>query len=123
MLFRSKNPKLPCAVIHYLDAMELVERGASRARLVLQQKKIRRTSKNIILRIPGTEQPEEILTLTAHYDSVPQGPGAYDNMAGAAIIMELAHYFAENPETDTGMHLVRRGGAGSLRKPGVCESA
>ena len=22
-----KNPKLPCAVIHYLDAMELVERG------------------------------------------------------------------------------------------------
>ena len=91
-----KNPKLPCAVIHYLDAMELVERGASRARLVLQQKKIRRTSKNIILRIPGTEQPEEILTLTAHYDSVPQGPGAYDNMAGAAIIMELAHYFAEN---------------------------
>lgn len=34
-----KNPKLPCAVIHYLDAMELVERGASRARLVLQQKK------------------------------------------------------------------------------------
>jgi aminopeptidase YwaD len=91
-----KNPKLPCAVIHYLDAMELVERGASRARLVLQQKKIRRTSKNIILRIPGTEQPEKILTLTAHYDSVPQGPGAYDNMAGAAIIMELAHYFAEN---------------------------
>ena len=91
-----KNPKLPCAVIHYLDAMELVERGTSRARLVLQQKKIRRTSKNIILRIPGTEQPEEILTLTAHYDSVPQGPGAYDNMAGAAIIMELAHYFAEN---------------------------
>ena len=91
-----KNPKLPCAVIHYLDAMELVERGASRARLVLQQKKIRRTSKNIILRIPGTGQPEEILTLTAHYDSVPQGPGAYDNMAGAAIIMELAHYFAEN---------------------------
>lgn len=57
--------------------------------------KIRRTSKNIILRIPGTGQPEEILTLTAHYDSVPQGPGAYDNMAGAAIIMELAHYFAE----------------------------
>ena len=94
-----KNPKLPCAVIHYLDAMELVERGASRARLVLQQKKIRRTSKNIILRIPGTEQPEEILTLTAHYDSVPQGPGAYDNMAGAAIIMELAHYFAENRPT------------------------
>ena len=117
-----KNPKLPCAVIHYLDVMELVERGASRARLVLQQKKIRRTSKNIILRIPGTEQPEEILTLTAHYDSVPQGPGAYDggrsDHHGAGTLLRR-----KPPETDTGMHLVRRGGAGSLRKPGVCESA
>lgn len=91
-----KEPKLPCAVVHYLDAMELIEQGATRARLVLQQKKIRKTSENIVLRIPGTEKPEEILTLTAHYDSVPQGPGAYDNMAGAAIIMELAHYFAQN---------------------------
>ena len=60
------------------------------------RKKSGERRKNIILRIPGTEQPEEILTLTAHYDPVPQGPGAYDNMAGAAIIMELAHYFAEN---------------------------
>ena len=91
-----KEPKLPCAVVHYLDAMELIEQGATRARLVLQQKKIRKTSENIVLCIPGTEKPEEILTLTAHYDSVPQGPGAYDNMAGAAIIMELAHYFAQN---------------------------
>ena len=114
-----KNPKLPCAVIHYLDAMELVERGASRARLVLQQKKIRRTSKNIILRIPGTEQPEKILTLTAHYDSVPQGPGAYDNMAGAAIIMELAHYFAENRRSGS---VTRRRSSRSYRGRYACRN-
>ena len=36
---------------------------------------------------------DRILTLTAHYDSVPEGPGAYDNMSGAAIIMELCRYF------------------------------
>ena len=34
-----KNPKLPCAVIHYLDAMELGRTGASRARLVYSRKK------------------------------------------------------------------------------------
>ena len=44
-------------------------------------------------RIEGTDKAEEILTLTAHYDSVPEGPGAYDNMSGAAIIMELCRYF------------------------------
>ena len=82
--------------IHYQDAVEMVTKGASRARLTLLQKEVSRTSGNIVARIPGTDRAEEILTLTAHYDSVPQGPGAYDNMAGAAIIMEICRYFKEH---------------------------
>ena len=82
--------------IHYQDAVEMVTKGASRARLTLLQKEVSRTSGNIVARIPGTDRAEEILTLTAHYDSVPQGPGAYDNMAGAAIIMEICRYFNEH---------------------------
>lgn len=87
--------------LHYKDAVELVERGASRVSLKLQQKQVTRSSRNIIARIKGLDKEEEILTLSAHYDSVPQGPGAYDNMSGAAIIMELARYFAENPPRRT----------------------
>ena len=82
--------------IHYQDAVEMVTKGASRARLTLHQEEVSRTSGNIVARIPGTDRAEEILTLTAHYDSVPQGPGAYDNMAGAAIIMEICRYFKEH---------------------------
>ena len=82
--------------IHYLDALEIVTKEASRARLTLLQEEVSRTSGNIVARIPGTDRAEEILTLTAHYDSVPQGPGAYDNMAGAAIIMEICRYFREH---------------------------
>ncbi|SHO49229.1 M28 family metallopeptidase [Anaerocolumna xylanovorans] len=82
--------------LHYKDAVELVERGASRVKLTLRQKKVTRVSRNIAARIEGSDKAEEMLTLSAHYDSVPQGPGAYDNMAGAAIIMELARYFTEN---------------------------
>ena len=52
-----------------------------------------RTSRNVAARIEGTDKAGEILTLTAHYDSVPEGPGAYDNMSGGAIIMELCRYF------------------------------
>lgn len=80
-------------VIHHRDAMELVEAGACRARLTLLQKPEKAVSHNVIARIQGTEVPDEILTLTAHYDSVPQGPGAYDNMAACAIILELCRYF------------------------------
>lgn len=80
--------------VHYKDAVELVERGASRVRLILRQEKEKRISRNLILRIDGSQRADEILTVSAHYDSVPEGPGAYDNMAGAAIVMELCRYFS-----------------------------
>lgn len=91
------------AGIHCRDAQELVEKGAGRARLVVRQEEREKISRNVRVRIPGTDEKlkKEILTLTAHYDSVPEGPGAYDNMAGAAIIMELLRWFAEHPPLRT----------------------
>lgn len=80
--------------IHYIDAAELVESGAMKAKLVLQQQKKEKNSENLILRIEGSDRADEVLTVSAHYDSVPEGPGAYDNMAGAAIVMELCRYFS-----------------------------
>lgn len=92
----NENELIQGVGIHYKDAVELVTKGASRARLTLIQEEAEKKSANIAAKIQGKEHPEEILTLTAHYDSVPQGPGAYDNMAGAAIIMELCRYFKEH---------------------------
>lgn len=83
--------------VHYKDAVEMVSMGASRVKILVEQETVTRTSANVVARIEGTEKAEEILTLTAHYDSVPEGPGAYDNMAGCAIIMELCRYFKEHP--------------------------
>lgn len=80
--------------VHYKDAVELVERGASRVHLILRQEKEKRISRNLILRIDGSQRADEVLTVSAHYDSVPEGPGAYDNMAGAVIVMELCRYFS-----------------------------
>lgn len=82
--------------VHYLDAVEMVTEGAKRAHLTLLQEEVKRISRNVEARIQGTDRAEEILTLTAHYDSVPEGPGAYDNMAGAAIIMEVCRYLKEH---------------------------
>lgn len=96
-----KEPPVQGVNLHYKDAVELVENGASRVRLKLQQRQVTRVSRNIVARVEGLDKAEEILTLSAHYDSVPQGPGAYDNMSGAAIIMELAGYFAKNPPRRT----------------------
>lgn len=103
-LFTRKAPKMDetpiqGVVLHMTDAMELVENGAEKVRLVLKEKAGKAVSRNVAARIEGKAKPEEILTLTAHYDTVPQGPGAYDNMAACAIILELCRYFkAHRPE-------------------------
>ena len=94
--YRRKAGELPGASIHYLDAVEIVEKEASLCRLNIQQSEISRKSANVAVRILGTEFPEEIVTVTAHYDSVPEGPGAYDNMSGGAMVMEAFHHFAEH---------------------------
>lgn len=101
LLYTRAVPKMEATpiqgvVLHHKDAMEIVDGGATRARLTLKSELGKATSRNVIARIEGTEIPEEVLTLTAHFDTVPQGPGAYDNMAACAIIMELCRYFKEH---------------------------
>lgn len=47
--------------------------------------------KNIEIEILGTDRPEEIIIIGAHYDSVSGSPGADDNASGVAALLELAH--------------------------------
>ena len=51
---------------------------------------------NIMSRLPGSSDGPAVL-LTAHYDSVPAGPGAADDMAGVATILEVARLLRAEP--------------------------
>ena len=92
---------LPGLYIHYNDARELVERNASLVRVTIRQRQVIRESQNIFVRFPGNLMPEQIIAISAHYDSVPAGPGAYDNLAGVAILWELMRYFIAHPPKRT----------------------
>lgn len=46
--------------------------------------------RNLIVEKTGREQPEKIILLGAHYDTVPLTPGADDNASGVAGLLELA---------------------------------
>ncbi len=48
------------------------------------------TVQNIEVALPGTTAPQEIVVVGAHYDSVPDGPGANDNASGIAALLEIA---------------------------------
>ncbi len=92
---------VPIVHMRVKDAMELVAGGARRAKLVLKNTPLERTSRNVIATIPGTERSEEIISFGAHYDSVPYSTGVYDNGAGTVINLEVLRYFAENPPKRT----------------------
>ncbi|WP_341250948.1 M20/M25/M40 family metallo-hydrolase [Euzebya pacifica] len=53
------------------------------------------TSSNVIADWPGTN-PDNVVMVGAHLDSVPEGPGINDNGSGSAAILEIARELAAN---------------------------
>lgn len=45
---------------------------------------------NLIVELPGTRRPDEILVVGAHYDTVSTTPGADDNASAVAVLIEVA---------------------------------
>lgn len=65
---------------------------------------------NIIATIEGTENPDNYIAITAHYDHVGVGKaiendsiynGADDNASGVAALLVMTNYFKENPPKNT----------------------
>ena len=51
--------------------------------------------RNIIAERRGTDQPDRVIVVGAHYDTVVGSPGADDNASGVAVLLELARVHAE----------------------------
>ena len=54
-----------------------------------------RSYRNIIAERRGIEQPDRVLIVGAHYDTMDGTPGADDNASGVAVLLELARQQAE----------------------------
>jgi hypothetical protein len=52
---------------------------------------------NIVARLAGSADAEGAVLLAAHYDSVPAGPGASDDGAGVAAVLEIARILKALP--------------------------
>jgi len=64
-------------------------------------------TKNVVGLLRGSQRPDEIITITSHYDHFGVGEaidgdsiynGAYDNASGTGLLMELARTFGSLPE-------------------------
>jgi len=77
------------------DAMELVQKQAQRVRISVKQTEGTKTSRNVVAEVDGYEN-EEVIVLSAHYDSVPNSRGIYDNATGVVALYDMARYFKEH---------------------------
>ena len=89
----TKYGEVPGITIRVADALEIVQKKATKAKLLVKQDMKESTSMNVIAEIKG-EIDEEII-FCGHYDSVEYSKGAYDNGAGSVIIMEIMRHFQD----------------------------
>lgn len=100
--FFSKYGVIPGFIIPAADALWLVKQEETCVlRLLLEQEDRELESRNILAVIPGTDLKEESIVLTAHYDSVPVGAGAWDNATGATALLGIFRHFAAKPARRT----------------------
>ncbi len=95
--YLSRHGRIPGFIVKAKDATELVRHGAETLRLELRQTDTEHTSRNVVATIEGTTRPQEIIVVTAHYDSVLVGTGSWDNASGTAAAMALYRRFVKAP--------------------------
>jgi Peptidase family M28 len=78
--------------------------------------------KNIIGTFPGSTNPDNVIIVDAHYDSVANTPGADDNASGTVGMMEIARILAKYPAKKSiryiGFDLEESGLLGSIKYAG-----
>ena len=92
---------LPGLCMHSHDAIKLVQMGASKVKVELEATMGENPSQNVVAEIKGSRYPEQIVFMTAHYDSTWYGLGAWDNASGSANLLAMYEHFLVNPPLRT----------------------
>ncbi len=96
-----RNGLIPGFSITAADALWLVREGVRKVHLTLEQEDTEPESQDVLAVVEGTDLKKESIVLTAHYDSVPVGAGAWDNATGTAALLAIFRHFVKNPARRT----------------------
>jgi hypothetical protein len=94
-----ETPVTPIVSVSHRDG-QLLKDKAKQVTLRTDVKTYMAEGHNVLGEIPGTES-EEVLLISAHYDTVPYSAGATDDAGGTAILLELARCLARTRPKQT----------------------
>jgi hypothetical protein len=100
----------PAVDMSYEDAAHLVQMHPKRVSLSIQARVEWSESHSVYGELKGTVKPGEIVLFSAHDDTAYTSPGATDDSAGVASVMELARAFAAGPKPPRTMRFIAWGG-------------
>ncbi len=89
--FVSKGNKILGVNINAKDAIALINKGVTTAKITLKQDEYEGKSHNVVMELPG--EIDEWIVLSAHYDSTSLSEGAWDNMSGCIGLLGIAETF------------------------------
>lgn len=100
----------PSVDIRYEDAARLVQMHPKRVNLIIQAQIEWSESHTVTGELRGTTKSDELVLFSAHDDTAYSSPGATDDSAGLAVVMELARAFAAGPKPARTMRFIAWGG-------------
>ncbi|MEL6593579.1 MAG: M28 family peptidase [Bacteroidota bacterium] len=85
---------------------ESITRKVKKAAIFVEAGMTQINSQNVICQVRGTEQPDSVIIVSAHYDHLGmQGssifPGANDNASGTSMLLSMVEYFVKHPQRYT----------------------
>ncbi|MEH7415861.1 M28 family peptidase [Neobacillus drentensis] len=100
--FGQANEEIPAVAITQAQGKELVDRlknGPVEATLDVDIERIEKTSYVVEAKLKPNKNKDtgQIVTIGAHHDSVPNGPGANDDASGVSAVLELARILVNTP--------------------------
>ena len=117
------DPFVPSAYVPAKDVQLVRQAVGHHVTLSWKAKRGTRLFRNLVVEIPGSVLPHEVVVLGAHLDSFPGTVGASDNAAGCAVILEALRWFRNCPPECTvrfvwftGEELDRRGSKEFVRR-------
>jgi len=86
---------LPGVRVPYEEGMKLMACRGKKATLKVRSKYELTDAYNVVAELKGTENPDDIIVVCGHCDSIYDSEGTLDNAGGTAIVMELARIFKQ----------------------------